>query len=155
MTTALRFWAKVDRGYGCWTWCGAKNPHGYGKLNVKGRTISAHRFAYEHTFGPIENRYVFVCHSCDNPSCVRPDHLFLGSRRENMADMVKKGRWNIHGPRQMRKGENHPHARLSDDQIRQMKQLRSTGASYAAIGTRFGASTSATYQSLKGIRRAV
>jgi hypothetical protein len=67
-------------------------PKGYGKLTFQGRAIYAHRLAYELTIGPIPDG-MLVCHHCDNPPCCRPDHLFLGDQKANLADMVAKRRW--------------------------------------------------------------
>lgn len=68
---------------------------GYGQLSVNGKLNLAHRFSYELAYGPIPNG-LLVCHHCDNPRCVRPDHLFLGDHSANTVDMMSKGRW--HGP---------------------------------------------------------
>lgn len=76
----------------CWNWGGAAGPQGYGFIKRKdGTQLRAHRFAYELANGPIPPG-MFVCHTCDNPSCVRPSHLFLGSHQDNMTDMAVKGR---------------------------------------------------------------
>lgn len=87
-----RFWARVNRTDGCWLWTGEASAHfGYGRLNVKGRRTRAHRFSWELANGPIPVGK-FLLHSCDNPLCVRPDHLRLGDQAENMRDMHARGR---------------------------------------------------------------
>lgn len=81
------FWERVAKGLGCWTWQGAKTSAGYGHY----RGVYAHRVAYAEANGPIPDG-LFVLHHCDNPPCVRPDHLFLGSNRDNILDMLAKDR---------------------------------------------------------------
>lgn len=86
-----RFWARVDKSGDCWVWKGCVDRNGYGQAHLHGRGVGAHRAAWMLTFGPIPSGQC-VCHRCDNPSCVHPDHLFLGTHEENMIDMKKKGR---------------------------------------------------------------
>lgn len=86
-----RFMNYVNKTETCWIWKGSKNPTGYGATNKGSIKISAHRFSYELFKGEIIDG-LFVCHSCDNPSCVNPDHLWLGNNKDNMKDMHDKGR---------------------------------------------------------------
>lgn len=92
-----RFWKYVYKSNheSCWNWIGAKLPTGYGVLsyqdNGKTRRINAHRLSYIIHVGEIPHA-LCICHHCDNPSCVNPNHLFLGTHRDNVMDMIRKGR---------------------------------------------------------------
>ncbi len=109
-TMAERFWPKVEKSEGCWLWRGSTNSDGYGTIKGNGsRVIKATHASWEIHYGPLHPGN-FVLHSCDNPPCVNPDHLFEGTHLDNMADMVAKGRIpHIYGRR--------PAARLSEAQI--------------------------------------
>lgn len=86
-----RFWSKVDKSGDCWEWTACRTRAGYGQFKSDGRLHRAHRLAWALTNGPIpEGKHVL--HRCDNPGCVNPDHLFLGSHQDNMDDMSNKGR---------------------------------------------------------------
>ncbi len=94
-----RFWSFVQKGDGCWAWTGATFRGGYGAFRRQGKICHAHRVSYELANGTIEGHVpghpeleVVVMHRCDNPNCVRPDHLELGTDADNIADMWRKGR---------------------------------------------------------------
>lgn len=89
-------------------WTGTIGAHGYAQVSVGNKTRRAHRYAWELTNGPIPDGLV-VCHKCDNPICVNPSHLFLGTSADNTADKVRKGR--------QAKGEGHGMVRLSVDAV--------------------------------------
>src|SRR3989304_4885937 len=97
-TTEERFWEKVDKSQGddsCWIWMGARAENGiysYGQFRLDNeRRVVAHRYVYELQNGPIPEG-MFICHHCDNPPCVNPSHLFLGTPRDNNLDSIAKGR---------------------------------------------------------------
>ena len=86
-----RFWAKVDKSGDCWLWTASKTKEGYGYFRFDGAMRKAHRMSWLLTNGEIPEG-MLVCHTCDNPSCVNPKHLWLGTNRDNMDDMNAKGR---------------------------------------------------------------
>ena len=88
-----RFWARVGEpdSNGCWPWLGTKRHTGYGKIRNHYKHEGTHRVSYTLNVGPIPQG-LHVLHKCDNPTCVNPDHLFLGTQADNMKDMFKKGR---------------------------------------------------------------
>lgn len=132
-----RFWEKVDkRGHDeCWGWNGSKSSHGYGQLRINDRLNMAHRFSYELHNGPIPDG-LDVLHKCDNPPCCNPNHLFVGTAKDNTADMLAKGRGSK-PPVSKRKGEKHPLAVFTNAQVRELRrqfaQLNMTMADFARL----------------------
>lgn len=97
---------------GCWLWFGSTNRRGYGSIQENGKRLGAHRLSWTIHNGEIPEGY-FVCHTCDNPCCVNPGHLFLGTHQDNMTDMCKKGRHKNTKKTHCKRG--HP---LSGDNVR-------------------------------------
>lgn len=132
MTEAARFWSMVDKGEDddCWIWKGHRSPFGYGEFRAGGRKLTAHRYAWALSNGPIPDN-LKACHRCDNPSCVNPSHLFLGTQTENMADCTRKGR---HA------------AKLTPDEVREIRALYETGGlTQKEIGSRYGVTQAAIH----------
>lgn len=130
------FWHRVTFSEDCWEWQGERNHEGYGRLIVKGRKVSAHRVAWEIMHGPIADG-LLVLHNCphgDNPACVNPGHLWLGTQAENMRDKVAKGR--LRGT--FAGGERHPNAKLTAELVGSMRARHEQGESQAAIARDLG-----------------
>lgn len=123
-----KFWEKVDKKSEseCWVWLGAITDDGYGSFWSK----LSHRVAWELTYGPIP-KGKYICHHCDNPSCVNPSHLFLGTQLDNMQDMVYKGRSYDHS------GENNPKVKLSELDVLEIRRLSSLGVSAYKLSKMF------------------
>jgi hypothetical protein len=141
MSFDWRFWSKVLIDDDCWEWQACRDAFGYGRFRGAGprRFVHhAHRYAFEQHHGAVPDG-LFVCHRCDNPSCVRPDHLFAGTHSDNMADCRAKLRNNI--------GARNGQSKLTDDEVRQIRAIR--GESQQSIARRFGI----TQTVVSGIRR--
>lgn len=131
----------------CWEWTGARNTAGYGSFQMRGKWMNASRAAYILLVGEIPNG-LHVCHKCDNPPCVNPAHLFLGTHKENMADMRRKNR---HRPPVLN-GERHPMAKLNWDSVREILALRKAGERSASIASKFNVSKGAICDIIYGRR---
>jgi hypothetical protein len=144
---AERFWAKVQKTDACWIWTGSKNEFGYGTFTRRSGESPrrAHRFAWELVRSAIP-KGLSVLHNCDNPACVNPDHLFLGTHRDNMHDMVQKGRARVGGPSQQpnteqrARGQQHGCAKLADTDVRVIRSERAAGVRVTALMQRFNVS---------------
>lgn len=143
-----RFWKYVEKKAGCWLWTGQKLPRGYGMLRVSGAgngAVYAHRASYALHKGEPGN--MLVCHTCDNPACVNPDHLFLGTYLDNARDKCAKGRqckganhYARANPELIRRGERRWwNTRLTFAQVQEIRRLAaSTTLLQREIGAMFG-----------------
>lgn len=137
-TIAQKFWANVEVCPGqCWRWLGPKTKAGYGHFYLGGVHYYGHRLSYElHKSSPPHG--LLVCHICDNPECTNPDHLFVGTSTDNVRDMQSKGRgWQ---PRMV--GESHPCAKLSAQDVDNIRSNLRSGETGVSLARKYGVSTS-------------
>lgn len=138
----VRFWANVDkRGNSeCWLWTGLRSTRGYGSIRYNGKMCIASRICYEIHHGPIPSG-LCVCHTCDNPPCVNPSHLFLGTSADNAADRDAKGR---HNPA---RGSAHGGAKLTWHDVDYIRRARET---LRQLARKFGISISQVWRIRSG-----
>lgn len=128
------FWAKVEKSDSCWNWIAGKTKQGYGKIQVGRVWFLASRFSYMLHNGLLPKDKPFVLHSCDNPSCVNPAHLWAGTQLDNINDMVSKGRAatgirsgaHTH-PEKWKRGEENSSSKLTSSQVIEMRKRRDEG----------------------------
>lgn len=142
-----RFWKRVVKSKGCWLYpCSPKKKYPQTSLGSRDKFELTHRLAWM-----ISNRApipedLWVLHACDNPKCVRPDHLFVGTPQDNSSDMVSKGRstkgrsWAARHPELLARGENHRKSVLTSDQVLRIRALREEGFSMYRLAHMFGIS---------------
>lgn len=128
MSITERFWAKVNKSGECWEWTASLNT-GYGQFSFNGKNVLSHRYSYV-IHHPLsidlwEHREICVCHRCDNPKCVNPAHLFLGSLAENNKDCKEKGRFIAGGL--CVKGEKNGQVKLTETQVREIRDWWAAG----------------------------
>ena len=144
-----RFWSYVEKSEGCWIWTGGTNADGYGgfwlsktETSSVRRKWRASRLAWIWEHGPIPPG-MFVCHKCDVPACVRPDHLFLGTNRENMRDAASKGR--------VCKGVSHHLAVLTPEAVRDIRRRAANGEIHFHIAKSLGINSGTVWKILNGL----
>ena len=128
-TPQERFEEKFTKADGCWEWTACRDKWGYGRLQFSEKMQGAHRVAYQLYVGEIPDG-LCVLHHCDNPSCVRPDHLFLGTNDDNVRDRDGKGRGAI--------GEKNGSAKLTEEQVKTIRSKRKEGAHTIDLAKQFG-----------------
>lgn len=119
-----RFWSKVNKTKKCWVWVGRIGTHGYGVFSIARKNFRAHRFSYSIIHGDLNG--LSVLHKCDNPACVNPDHLFLGTQNDNIKDMVAKGR--------------NPTSKLTIEVVSEIKKDIRSGAKVKDVAKKYGIS---------------
>lgn len=114
-----RFWKYIDKKQNnlCWNWLGCYDKDGYGKIQINEKHIRAHRFSWELHFGKIPKDKPCVLHECNNPSCVNPNHLYLGTNEDNMRYMIECNR------QANQQGENNGYSKLTESQVKQIRLL--------------------------------
>jgi len=165
-----RFWRNVQKTDGCWLWVGLVDKDGYGRIRVSGKQARAHRYSYILHYGETD---LWVLHRCDNPTCVRPDHLFLGTSQDNVADRTAKGRaasghqnghatkpehtkrgiehYNYQNPNAPQKGTGNGRAKLTENDVRVIRWMWSNGTlTKSAIARHFDISDTTVYNILRG-----
>lgn len=124
--------------HGCWVWTGARTPTGYGNVRLNGANYYAHRVVYALTWGETPAGAV-LRHSCDNPSCVRPDHILAGTQADNQRDMALRDRCG--------------NAKITNAQAREVGALYDAGVDSRVIAARFGIARSTVYNIARGVSR--
>lgn len=117
----------------CWEWQGGKLPEGYGRVRFNDKSVLAHRISYEWGYGNLPTD-MLVCHKCDNPSCVNPAHLFVGTHNDNYIDAKRKGR---HKDLPVSRGTQYKRAKMTEETVAIARQLYSEGESLKCLANRF------------------
>lgn len=129
-----RYWTHVVKHDGCWAWKGRKTSSGYGKFAYgHAREMAAHRFSYALHYG-VEPGGLLVCHRCDNPECTNPNHLFLGTNKDNSDDKIAKGRLYVGD----HSGERNGRALITEDDARYIRIASMAGMANMELGRLFG-----------------
>lgn len=165
-----RFWDFVAKGEGCWEWQAARDRGGYGVFSVTGKQVRAHRLAFKLSTG-IDPGEAMVLHRCDNPPCVRPDHLWLGDAKANANDAAVKGRTARgdrngarlyperlrRGPMPYRdpatrpRGSGHSNAKLTEEQVIEIRKLVGEGRTQRSVAVMFKVSPATICLAVSGI----
>ena len=140
-TIEQRFWEKVEKGDGCWLWRSAFGTRGYGIFWHVKKNIYAHRISWQLANNATVPEGLVVMHSCDNPACVNPAHLSVGTHQDNQTDKANKGR--------SLKGERNPSARLNEESVGRIRELYASGEyTHLALSKMFGDVNKSTIRSV-------
>lgn len=143
---AVPFLDRIDKSGSCWMWTGYRDKNGYGHLTVDNINRTAHRYSWELVNGSIPDG-LFVCHKCDNPSCVNPDHLFLGTQADNVKDCHDKGR----SSGGSMPGETNPSSKITEDQAKSIFVERNRNRkSLGSIARQYGITEQMVWLIAKG-----
>lgn len=151
---AARFWPKVDRGLFCWEWTASKNVKGYGTFgHAPGKSCLAHRFSWELHNGPVPPG-LYVCHRCNNRACVRPDHLYVGTQKDNMRDREAAGNTPWKNRPYPHRGDTHHATKYPDALVVEMRRAYAAGGvSQREVGRRFGVNPKTAENLIGGRKR--
>lgn len=143
-----RFWNKVQKlsaaNGSCWVWTGDQDKDMYGRFKIAGKTVRAHRYSYELYIGHSVSESVLLCHTCDHPWCVNPQHLFPGSHADNHTDKTQKER--------QAKGETIASSKLTDDEVRLMRELKLAGETTIQLSQKFSVGKTTVLEVVSGKR---
>lgn len=142
-TNEERFWLYVEKcDDGCWKWIGGGDKNGYGQFNINRKPVRAHRYSYEHHHPlttPMSGIDLYILHSCNNPACVNPAHLRLGTPQDNMNDMTQYGR--------QPNGEKNGYAKLNEKQVIEIRERYAAGGtSHQKLADQYGVSETTIYR---------
>jgi hypothetical protein len=135
-----RFWSRVRKTDTCWYWTGHRDHHGYGRMRIAGRQYGTHRLSWQWATGRDPGP-LCVMHACDTPTCVRPEHLRLGTMADNQGDSARKGR--------MARGERHPASKLNETAVQRIR-LQAAIISHSTLARQLGVSRRAVRAILQG-----
>jgi len=153
LATKLRFWGYVDKTDSCWNWIGGRSKNGYGQFMVDGFKVMPHRYSWAlHTRKHIPTG-MQVCHHCDNPACVNPEHLFLGTQSDNMKDCARKGRTIFQKRAELFRGERHGRVKLTQEQVTEIRAKHVPyKTTYVKLAEMYGMSVSAIARIVQRVR---
>jgi hypothetical protein len=141
-----RLWSRIEKcgPDECWPWHGAHTPAGYGLIYRNGSMTTASHVVYELTYGPLSQNQI-VCHTCDNPPCCNPSHLFAGTDKTNSDDKLAKGREGHPDNR----GVRNPHVRLTEPDVLEIRAAHLVGSSLSSLATQYGVNIPAIWKIIK------